>query len=155
MPARIAVANAVRNPRRTAATTSALLIGVTLISLTCVGIASVRKTFDVTMDKEYPVDVTIKVYDEKLPATAAKQLQDIKGITQVVPVKTATVKTGGETLDITGVDQSTAGPGDPQPDAGQPTAARYRAARLATRCGGSSWRTARLSPSSPASRSSP
>ncbi|MEU4395473.1 FtsX-like permease family protein [Kribbella sp. NPDC023855] len=109
VPARIAVANAVRNPRRTAATTSALLIGVTLISLTCVGIASVRNTFDVTMDKEYPVDVTMKVYDEKMPATAAKQLQDIKGITQVVPVKSASVKTGGETLEITGVDQATAG----------------------------------------------
>ncbi|WP_020391364.1 ABC transporter permease [Kribbella catacumbae] len=110
VPARIAVANAVRNPRRTAATTSALLIGVTLISLTCVGIASVRKTFDVTMDKEYPVDVTVRVYEEKMPATAAKQLQEIKGITHVVPVRTATVKTGGETLEVTGIDQATAGP---------------------------------------------
>jgi putative ABC transport system permease protein len=109
VPARIAVANAVRNPRRTAATTSALLIGVTLISLTCVGIASVRKTFDVTMDKEYPVDVTVKVYDEKMPATADKQLADIKGITQVVPVRTATVKSGAETLELTGIDQATAG----------------------------------------------
>ncbi|MDX6283545.1 MAG: putative transport system permease protein [Kribbellaceae bacterium] len=109
VPARIAVANAVRNPRRTAATTSALLIGVTLISLTCVGIASVRKTFDVTMDKEYPVDVTMKVYDEKLPATAANQLKSIKGITQVVPVRSASVKTAGNTLEITGIDPASAG----------------------------------------------
>ncbi|NEA31966.1 FtsX-like permease family protein [Streptomyces sp. SID13031] len=108
VPARIAVANAVRNPRRTAATTSALLIGVTLISLTCVGIASVRKTFDVTMDKEYPVDVTVQVTDEKLPATAANQLQSIKGITQVVPVRTATVKSGENTLAITGIDKASA-----------------------------------------------
>ncbi|WP_328328466.1 FtsX-like permease family protein [Kribbella sp. NBC_00382] len=108
VPARIAVANAVRNPRRTAATTSALLIGVTLISLTCVGIASVRKTFDVTMDKEYPVDVTMKVYDEKLPATAANQLKSIKGITQVVPVRSASVKSAGNTLEITGIDQASA-----------------------------------------------
>ncbi|MDX6258450.1 MAG: putative transport system permease protein [Kribbellaceae bacterium] len=109
VPARIAVANAVRNPRRTAATTSALLIGVTLISLTCVGIASVRKTFDVTMDKQYPVDVTMKVYDEKLPATAANQLKSIKGITQVVPVRSATVKSGGNTLELTGIDPASAG----------------------------------------------
>ncbi|MFI5714047.1 ABC transporter permease [Kribbella sp. NPDC051620] len=108
VPARIAVANAVRNPRRTAATTSALLIGVTLISLTCVGIASVRKTFDVTMDKEYPVDVTMKVYDEKLPATAASQLKSIKGITQVVPVRSTSVKSGGNTLEITGIDPAAA-----------------------------------------------
>ncbi|GAA3550499.1 ABC transporter permease [Kribbella ginsengisoli] len=109
VPARIAVANAVRNPRRTAATTSALLIGVTLISLTCVGIASVRKTFDVTMDKEYPVDVTMTVDNEKLPATAANQLKSIKGITEVVPIRTALVKSGQNTLEVTGVDPSTAG----------------------------------------------
>jgi putative ABC transport system permease protein len=109
VPARIAVANAVRNPRRTAATTSALLIGVTLISLTCVGIASVRKTFDVTMDKQYPVDVTVQAFGEKLPATAAKQLQDIKGITQVVPIRSATVKSGETTLQLTGIDKASAG----------------------------------------------
>ncbi|MEV6282013.1 FtsX-like permease family protein [Kribbella sp. NPDC051770] len=109
VPARIAVANAVRNPRRTAATTSALLIGVTLISLTCVGIASVRKTFDVTMDGEYPVDLTVRTYDEKLPAGAEQQLRDIKGITQVVPIRTVDVKTGDQTLTITGVDQARAG----------------------------------------------
>ncbi|MEV6418042.1 ABC transporter permease [Kribbella sp. NPDC051718] len=108
VPARIAVANAVRNPRRTAATTSALLIGVTLISLTCVGIASVRKTFDVTMDKEYPVDVTMTVDDEKLPATAGSQLKNIKGITEVVPIRSALVKSGQNTLEVTGIDPSTA-----------------------------------------------
>ncbi|ONI71701.1 hypothetical protein BWI15_16240 [Kribbella sp. ALI-6-A] len=110
VPARIAVANAVRNPRRTAATTSALLIGVTLISLTCVGIASVRKTFDVTMDDQYPVDLMVRTYDAKLPASAEQQLRDIKGITQVVPVRSVDVKAGQETLSITGVDQAKTGP---------------------------------------------
>ncbi|ADB34720.1 protein of unknown function DUF214 [Kribbella flavida DSM 17836] len=109
VPGRIAVANAVRNPRRTAATTSALLIGVTLISLTCVGIASVRKTFDVTMNGEFPVDVTVRTYDEKLPAGAEQQLRDIKGITQVVPVRSVEVKLGQETLSISGIEQSKAG----------------------------------------------
>ncbi|WP_134131320.1 ABC transporter permease [Kribbella pratensis] len=104
VPARIAVANAVRNPRRTAATTSALLIGVTLISLTCVGIASVRKTFDVSMDGQYPVDLMVTTYKEKMPASAEQQLRDIKGITQVVPISTVTVKAGGEEIDVTGID---------------------------------------------------
>jgi putative ABC transport system permease protein len=108
VPARIAVANAVRNPKRTAATTSALLIGVTLISLTCVGIASVRKTFDVTMDSEYPVDLTVSTFNEKMPASAAKQLQDIKGITEVVPVRSVQVKAGGNDLTVTGIDQASA-----------------------------------------------
>ncbi|MGW6279974.1 ABC transporter permease [Kribbella sp. NPDC055071] len=109
VPARIAVANAVRNPRRTAATTSALLIGVTLISLTCVGIASVRKTFDVSMDGQYPVDLMVNAYNEKMPSGADAQLRQIKGITQVVPVTKVTVKTGGQELPVTGIDQAKAG----------------------------------------------
>jgi putative ABC transport system permease protein len=109
VPARIAVANAIRNPKRTAATTSALLIGVTLISLTCVGIASVRKTFDVSMDGQYPVDLMVTTYNEKMPAGAEKQLRDIKGITQVVPVHQVTVKAGGQELPVTGIDQAAAG----------------------------------------------
>jgi putative ABC transport system permease protein len=109
VPARIAVANAIRNPKRTAATTSALLIGVTLISLTCVGIASVRKTFDVSMDGQYPVDLVVSAYNEKMPASAEQQLRDIKGITQVVPVRTVTVKTGGQEVPVTGIDPAAAG----------------------------------------------
>ncbi|TDD45057.1 FtsX-like permease family protein [Kribbella antibiotica] len=109
VPARIAVANAVRNPKRTAATTAALLIGVTLISMTCVGIASVRKTFDVSMDGQYPVDLTVATYNEKLPAGAEQQLKAIKGITAVVPIKTVTIKTKGEEYQVTGIDQATAG----------------------------------------------
>ncbi|WP_427889272.1 ABC transporter permease [Kribbella sp. GL6] len=109
VPARIAVANAVRNPKRTAATTSALLIGVTLISLTCVGIASVQKTFDVTMNGQYPVDLTVTAWKEKMPASAEQQLRDIKGITQVVPVSTADVKAAGQEMSVTGIDQAKAG----------------------------------------------
>ena len=109
VPARIAVANAIRNPKRTAATTSALLIGVTLISLTCVGIASVRKTFDVSMDGQYPVDLMVNAYNEKMPAGAEQQLRDIKGITQVVPVHQVNVKAGGQELPVTGIDQAAAG----------------------------------------------
>lgn len=108
VPARIAVANAIRNPKRTAATTSALLIGVTLISLTCVGIASVRKTFDVSMDGQYPVDLMVNAYNEKMPSGAEQQLHEIKGVTQVVPVRKVTVKTNGQELEVTGIDQAAA-----------------------------------------------
>jgi putative ABC transport system permease protein len=104
VPARIAVGNAVRNPKRTAATTSALLIGVTLISLTCVGIASVRKTFDTTMDDQYPVDLMVMAYNEKMPATGEQQLHDIKGITQVTPIRTVAMKAGQSEINVTGVD---------------------------------------------------
>ncbi len=109
VPSRIAVANAVRNPKRTAATTAALLIGVTLISLTCVGIASVRKTFDVSMDGQYPVDLTVMTYNEKMPAGADEQLKAIKGITAVVPIHKVVIKSKGSEYQVTGIDKATAG----------------------------------------------
>lgn len=107
VPGRIAVGNAIRNPRRTAATTSALLIGVTLISLTCVGIASVEKTFDTAMDDEYPVDLIVST-SEKLPANAQAQLDQINGIDQVVPVRSVMVKKGANEVYVTGIDPAAA-----------------------------------------------
>ncbi|MFC0627789.1 ABC transporter permease [Kribbella deserti] len=103
VPGRIAVGNAVRNPRRTAATTSALLIGVTLISLTCVGIGSVEKTFDYAMDDEFPVDLIVST-SEKLPANAQAQLQQIQGIDKTVAVRQVLLNSGSFELYTTGID---------------------------------------------------
>lgn len=57
--ARIAVANAVRNPRRSAATTASLLVGVTLTTAVLTGTASARGALDDQMDAEHPVDVAL------------------------------------------------------------------------------------------------
>lgn len=81
----------------------------TLISLTCVGIASVRKTFDVSMDSQYPVDLVVRAYNDKMPASAEQQLRDIKGITQLVPVSQVTLKAGDQQVPVTGIDQAAAG----------------------------------------------
>lgn len=108
VPARIAVGNAVRNPRRTAATTSALLVGVTLISLTCVGIASVQKTFDRTLDVEYPVDLMVSANGETMPAAAQRQLGQIDGITSVLPLHGTKAKAGPDELQVSGVDVAAA-----------------------------------------------
>ncbi|BDZ42828.1 ABC transporter permease [Paraoerskovia sediminicola] len=55
----LAAANAVRNPRRTAATTSALLIGVTLVTTMATGAAAARASLTAELDGHYPVDVAI------------------------------------------------------------------------------------------------
>ncbi|MGJ9424068.1 ABC transporter permease [Aeromicrobium sp. CF3.5] len=57
--ARIALANAVRNPRRSAATTASLLVGVTLTTAVLTGTASARGALDDQMDAEHPVDVAL------------------------------------------------------------------------------------------------
>ena len=58
-PATLAAANTVRNPRRTAATSTALLIGVTLVTMMSTGAASARSTLNNALDDQYPVDVMI------------------------------------------------------------------------------------------------
>lgn len=57
--AQLAAANTVRNPRRTAATSTALLIGVTLVAMMSVGAATARTSLTGTLDERYPFDVAI------------------------------------------------------------------------------------------------
>ncbi|MBB2922868.1 ABC transporter permease [Cellulomonas cellasea] len=68
--ARLATANTLRNPRRTAATSTALLIGVTLVALMSTGAASARVTLDQELDERYPVDVQVTAFDD---GTAERQ----------------------------------------------------------------------------------
>lgn len=56
---RLTTANALRNPRRTATTGAALLIGVTLVSLMLVGAATTRATLNSALNTQFPVDLSI------------------------------------------------------------------------------------------------
>jgi putative ABC transport system permease protein len=56
VPARLAAANARRNPGRTAATTAALLVGVALMAGGSTIAATVNRTAEAQLDKAYPVD---------------------------------------------------------------------------------------------------
>lgn len=57
--ARLAAANTLRNPRRTSATSAALLIGVTLVAMMSTGAASARSTLGNELASQYPVDVLV------------------------------------------------------------------------------------------------
>lgn len=56
-PGRLAVANALRNPVRTSATCSALVVGITLVTLVATGAATTRATFLAAIEAGDPVDV--------------------------------------------------------------------------------------------------
>ncbi|MFC7496882.1 MULTISPECIES: ABC transporter permease [unclassified Nocardioides] len=87
-PARLAAENAVRNPRRTAATTASLLVGVTLTTAVLVGLASSRSAVDEDMDKDHPVDVTVTAADGPLPADL------VDGVRAAPDVETAVMLEG-------------------------------------------------------------
>lgn len=59
VPAKLASLNSVRNPGRTTATATALLIGVTLVSMMMVGAQTTKSSFNDELARNYLVDVTV------------------------------------------------------------------------------------------------
>lgn len=83
----IAAANIRKNPRRVAATGSALLIGVTLVSCIGTGAASAKATMADALDSRYGVDITITGAD--LNADLARTIAGTKGVKAAEAVQTS------------------------------------------------------------------
>lgn len=95
VPGRLSVANAIRNPGRTAATATALLVGVTLISLMSVGAASVERTIHASLDDQYPLDISAETVDSAgIPSQAVEAVRDIEGVESLTTLSKASVETG-------------------------------------------------------------
>src|SRR6185437_2008024 len=79
VPGRLAVANARRNPGRTAVTSATLMIGIGLMALFSVVIGSVQRTADVQLAAHYPVDYVMGPVDlgsgGTIPASYAASLR--------------------------------------------------------------------------------
>ncbi|WP_404289370.1 ABC transporter permease [Glutamicibacter arilaitensis] len=89
---RLASLNAVRNPGRTTATATALLIGVTLVSMIMVGGQSAKATLNGSISGEYPIDLTVA--QESLTSDAlAPKLAELEGIESVSAYTMRTVAT--------------------------------------------------------------
>ncbi|WP_369185046.1 ABC transporter permease [Streptomyces sp. Y1] len=110
-PGKLAKENAVRNPRRTAATASALTIGVTLItSLTVIG-ASVNQALDKENASDLRADYTVAMSNgSMLSAELAPAIAKAPGVTATSVVRGVPVKTAGGGQDnewLTSVDGAT------------------------------------------------
>ncbi len=104
-PGKLARQNAVRNPRRTAATASALTIGLTLISaLTVIG-ASVSHAIDdqVTQNMKADYDISVLLGQEVSPALVPK-IAATPGVAATSVLDNQFVKVGGDDQSVTGVD---------------------------------------------------
>lgn len=96
VPGKLAAVNAVRNPGRTTATATALLVGVTLVSMMMAGAQTSRTAFDDALAQNYPVDLAVQLEGED-PAEATAALRAMDGVTAVaqpVPVARSTEETG-------------------------------------------------------------
>lgn len=86
---RLAALNAVRNPGRTTSTATALLIGVTLVSMIMVGGQTAKASMNDAIAGEYPVDMTVSFYDGTTDEATAKELaQKIRDVDGVVATST-------------------------------------------------------------------
>ncbi|GLY49515.1 FtsX-like permease family protein [Lentzea sp. NBRC 102530] len=105
VPAKLASANAGRNPKRTAATTAALMIGVTIVAMVTVVAGSGRETMIKKVDERFPSDyaVSSSVYDQPLTQKFADELAKVRNVALVAPeLRAFGESTKLEYADVTG-----------------------------------------------------
>jgi len=90
--ARLATVNSTRNPRRTSATASALVIGVALVVMMATGAATARTSLDRELAETFPVDVLVE--GEQVTAAHLDAVRDVEGVSVATPVTTASVRLG-------------------------------------------------------------
>ncbi|AVV42243.1 ABC transporter permease [Streptomyces sp. ID05-04B] len=107
---KLARQNSVRNPRRTAATASALMIGLTLITGMTVMAGSLQKSIDKMASAAIKADYVVSMANgnELSPDVDAK-LKTADGVTATSPMRNAPARINGETEYLTGVTGSAFG----------------------------------------------
>lgn len=94
IPGELAVQNCARNPRRTAATMSALLVGVTLVATMLVGAATAKASIGRALDQAYAVDLEIAAETPLAQATIAKAIA-VPGVVSSARLRSASVTLPG------------------------------------------------------------
>jgi putative ABC transport system permease protein len=92
---RLATQNAVRNPRRTAATTAALLIGVTLTTAVLTGMATWRAGIDEVRIRHNPIDAALTSLDKPVTTDLLDQVRRTPGVEQAIAVDGAVAQVSG------------------------------------------------------------
>ncbi|MFV0426634.1 MAG: ABC transporter permease [Beutenbergiaceae bacterium] len=83
---RLATVNAARNPRRSAATVNALVIGVALVVTMSVGAATARESLFSRLDERYPIDLVVTTANLEAAIDPAQMsaLQGVDGVALTV-----------------------------------------------------------------------
>ncbi|MEU6406024.1 FtsX-like permease family protein [Streptomyces sp. NPDC046985] len=107
---RLARRNAVRNPRRTAATASALMIGLTLITGMTVTAGSLQHAIDEMASSAIRADYVVSMANGNgLSPGVEEKLRHADGVTAVSPLRDAPARVEGRIDDLTGVDAAAIG----------------------------------------------
>ncbi len=107
---KLARQNAVRNPRRTAATASALMIGLTLITGMTVMASGLQSAIDKMAASSIKADYVVSMANGNgLSPDVEKKLAAAGGVTETSPLRNAPVRLDGDTEYLTGVTGSALG----------------------------------------------
>ncbi|MDX3578541.1 MULTISPECIES: ABC transporter permease [unclassified Streptomyces] len=107
---KLARQNSVRNPRRTAATASALMIGLTLITGMTVMAGSLQKSIDKMASAAIKADYVVSMANgNQLSPDVDAKLKTVDGVTATSPMRNAPARINGETEYLTGVTGSAFG----------------------------------------------
>jgi len=102
LPGRLAVANALRNPKRTAATASALMVGVALVSFVSIFGASITSSVNSLFEEQSAADFAISVGGGGGPATLpvpsgyAEQAGDLPEVGLITPTRLSNLALAGQ-----------------------------------------------------------
>jgi putative ABC transport system permease protein len=102
---KLARQNSVRNPRRTAATASALMIGLTLITGMTVMAGSLQRSIDKMASAAISADYVVSMANgNELSPDVRSKLARVDGVTATSPLRNAAARIDGTTEYLTGVD---------------------------------------------------
>lgn len=108
---RLARENATRQPRRTASTSAALMIGVALVAFIAIFAAGLKVSIDDAVDKGVKAELIVQTSTfQPVPSTVAADLAQVPGVETVSPLRFASGKVPGQagTVSIAGVESADA-----------------------------------------------
>ncbi|WP_332644944.1 ABC transporter permease [Aeromicrobium sp.] len=103
----LATQNSLRNPRRTAATASALMIGLALVTTMSVLGSSINKSIDVSVTKQFTSDYIISnAIGQAFSPTIAEDVRNVDGVQTVAPTQSTSLEVNGDQVNATAGDSS-------------------------------------------------
>jgi putative ABC transport system permease protein len=100
--------NAMRNPRRTASTASALMIGLGLVAMVAVLSASLKASLNATLERSLRADFVLSSSSfTPFSPQAAQVAAGIDGVQTVSPMRVGGFRVAGDDASVTGIDPAT------------------------------------------------
>ena len=108
LPGRLARANAVRNPARTASTATALLVGLGLVTFVLILVSSFRTSLDHVIVEQFRADFQVQAVDQTgYPSTVTEAVRDVEGVELVSAAQVTRGNLNGEQRTVFAVDPET------------------------------------------------